>query len=333
MKDIIHKLAGHIEAVAGVSPQVKPEPDALRKLPRYLGSLYEAWSADLMDDRYLLLVFKGQERPTPAEVAGHLQVVLREISEPVAFVFSDMASFERQRLMQYHVPFVVPRRQMYLPKFAIDIREGSSSRGLQPDQPRHLSGAAQALLLYYLQKPKAGDAYSLSDWSKVLGYSAMTMTRVAGELEAAQLCEAAQSRRSIVLAFDRDHRALWEKALPSLRSPVRGFSHARLSAKKSLPWLRAGFSALSSYSMLADDGRAVFAVGPSEYARALVDGDVEELRFPDEGAATVERWRYRPEILSSGPAVDRLSLYLELREDHNERVQSALASLLEGVPW
>ncbi|MEI8121955.1 MAG: hypothetical protein WCI20_07870 [bacterium] len=43
--------------------------------------------------------------------------------------------------------------------------------------------------------------------------------------------------------------------------------------------------------------------------------------------------RYRPEILSDGPTVDRLSLYLSLREEHDERVQSALKELLESVRW
>ncbi len=334
MKDIIQSLAGYFEAVAGVIPQLKPAPDAFQGLPVYFGSLYEAWEGNFLDRHYLFLISKGEERSTPAEITGHHRVVTRELGRSVAFVFTGMESFERQRLVQHRVPFVVPRRQMYLPEFLIDLREGTvSPRQQGAGRIAHLSGASQSLLLYYLQKPHAPELCSLREWASLLGYSAMTATRIANELAETQLCIIETKGRKTILDFNHDRHALWQKALPFLRTPTLGYSHAQSTEKDPLPWLQSGLPALSHHTMLADDGHAVVAMSTAPYARALAEGRLKEVRYQDDDTIRVEKWRYRPEILSDGPTVDRLSLYLSLREEHDERVQSALKELLEGVRW
>lgn len=334
MKDTIQSLARYFEAVAGVIPQLRPDPDALQRLPAYFGSLYEAWEGDFLDRHYLFLVSKGKERSTPAEIAGHHRVAARELGRPVAFVFMGMESFERQRLVQHRVPFVVPRRQMYLPEFLIDLREGTvAPRQQGSGRIAHLSGASQSLLLYYMQKPDAPELCSLREWASLLGYSAMTASRIANELAEAQLCIIEQKGRKTILDFDHDCHSLWKKALPFLRTPILGCSHAQSMGENPLPWLQSGLPALSRHTMLADDGHTVVAMSASQYARALVEGRLKEVRYPDDDSIMVERWRYRPEILTAGPTVDRLSLYLSLHEEHDERIQSALKELLESVRW
>jgi hypothetical protein len=47
----------------------------------------------------------------------------------------------------------------------------------------------------------------------------------------------------------------------------------------------------------------------------------------------MECWAYDPRLLSDGPTVDRLSLYLSLRGTHDERIEKALTDLLEDLPW
>jgi len=223
---------------------------------------------------------------------------------------------------------------MYLPEFLVDLREGTVSPRQQGEgRITHLSGASQSLLLYYLQKPDAPEFCSLREWASLLSYSAMTATRIANELAEARLSIIEQKGRKIILDFDHDRHALWKKALPFLRTPILGSSHVLAMGKDRLPWLQSGLPALSNHTMLADDGHAVVATSTSQYALALVEGRLKEVRYQDDDAIRVEKWRYRPEILSDGPTVDRLSLYLSLREEHDERVQSVLKELLEGVRW
>lgn len=333
LESVLEALARHMESVAGIAPHWNPAPDAIQKLPAYFGSIYEAWAGDLFDHHYLFLVFKGQEPPTPAEIAGHYRVASRELGGYVAFVFPAMESFVRQRLVKYRVPFVVPCRQVFLPQFLIDLREGAS--GVRPaiGPIVFLSAPAQVFLLRYLQKPGLNSRKSLREWAALLGYSAMTATRFANELVKAQLCGVAQAGRKVLLEFDSDRHALWGKALPFLQSPVRERSHVHVMGGNSLPWRQAGLPALSRYSMLSDDGHVVLAASGPEYARAYDEGKIRESPFAEEDTVTVERWRYCPEALSDSSLVDRLSLYLSLQDNPDERVQAALKELLEGVQW
>jgi hypothetical protein len=103
------------------------------------------------------------------------------------------------------------------------------------------------------------------------------------------------------------------------------------SARKGLA--AAGLSALATYSALAEPAVPVVALDRVK-ARSLqgVRG-VQELPTADEAELEVEVWSYKPGLLSEGAAVDRLSLYLSLRDDTDERVQSALDEMMRGVTW
>jgi DNA-binding MarR family transcriptional regulator len=336
VKETIQKLTRYVEDVVGAPPRFTPAPEQLQVLPTYFSTLYEACCADILDHKYLLLLFRGRETPTPTEIAAHNRIATRRSDDRVVFVFDRLDSFFRQRLIRYRVPFIVPRRQMYLPQFIADFRERVETSTKQiDDSAKRLSGPSQVLLLYYLQQKKIRQALSLRDWTKLLGYSAMTVTRTANELLQAELCTVSQVGRKMLLSLDGDRHALWKKALPLLGSPVRGRRFVHLMGKDTPQWPKAGLTALSSFTMLAADNHTVVAMSSAEYARALIEERFRELPFADDNAITVERWRYRPELLSGTQAdtVDRLSLYLSLRDDHDERIQAALEELLEGLQW
>jgi hypothetical protein len=53
----------------------------------------------------------------------------------------------------------------------------------------------------------------------------------------------------------------------------------------------------------------------------------------DANTITVEAWSYDPLILAGENFVDRLSLYLSVRETPDERIEAALNELLETLPW
>ena len=335
LNETIQNVIRYVEEVTGATLRLKPDPEALQAFPAYFGALYEACRVEILDRSYLLLLFKEGEIPTPAEIAGHYRVASRQSKEPVAFVFDGLESFARQRLIRYHVPFIVPFRQMYLPQFIADFRERTAGAKRPIKSLKHLSGPAQVLVLFYLQRRNVPPGQSLREWSGLLGYSPMTATRIASELLQAELCAVRQVGRRTVLDLDDDRHALWEKALPFLQSPVRDRKHVRLLGKDAPAWPKAGIPALSDFTMLASDDVPVFAMGVAEYRHALAEGRFSELPFADEGASAVERWRYRPRLMCGDQAetVDRLSLYLSLRDDPDERVQAALKELLEGIQW
>ena len=53
----------------------------------------------------------------------------------------------------------------------------------------------------------------------------------------------------------------------------------------------------------------------------------------EDANARIETWTYAPALLADGKGVDPLSLFLSLRDDPDERVQAALAAMMEGFTW
>ncbi len=70
-----------------------------------------------------------------------------------------------------------------------------------------------------------------------------------------------------------------------------------------------------------------------EVARLDARHGLQLVEAADDAGLEIEVWRYSPRLLYDREAVDRLSLYLDLREDEDERVQSALEEMMRGVEW
>ena len=337
MQNLAFELEAYLSETFGLSVRVEPAPQEAEKLPIYLGSLYSIYRTKFGDRRVSLLFQKKNENPSPAAVSKHVELVRNVLRGDIAFVFPVLASFERKRLVQHRVPFIVPNQQTYLPDLLIDLRDlVRPGRARLPEEraSARLSSPAQVLLLYYLQYGLNAEPMALRDWTRLLGYSTMTATRICDALVGSALCGKEQHGKKVVLRFDADRHALWDRALPHLRNPLVRISYVKEARPDGMAWIKAGVSALSRYTSLAQGRKPVYAMKASESRRALSEGRLIELPSQEEGCVIVEQWRYRPELLSKEQdSVDRLSLYLSLMDDRDERVEAALGELMEGITW
>jgi DNA-binding MarR family transcriptional regulator len=248
----------------------------------------------------------------------------------VALVLPRIPTHVRNRLVQRGVPFIVPGRQMFLPFLAIDLRE----RDHRPfrGQREALTAAAQAVLLGHLLGKSMQDR-PLGELAVMLGYSPMTLSKVADELEAKGLCEVVREGKTRRLGFLDAGRTLWERALPILANPVRARQWVRRWEPGRAGKVAAGLTALERYGSIADDRIPTFALWRNDVRTGLERGDIVACDVPDDAAAAIECWTYDPARLADGDCVDRLSLYLSLRNAPDERVQKELRALLEDVGW
>ena len=65
----------------------------------------------------------------------------------------------------------------------------------------------------------------------------------------------------------------------------------------------------------------------------MQQGDFLEIAAPEPGTFEIELWKYAPALFAQDGTVDRLSLYLSLKDSADERVQSALDVLLGEMEW
>lgn len=169
--------------------------------------------------------------------------------------------------------------------------------------------------------------------AETLGYTAMAVTHGVRELERFGFCRKIPQGRAKTIHFDLEPVALWKSTLVSMRSPA-GKRYPVAAIKGHIAsTLDAGLTALSGKTNLAYNGPRILAV-PNRELRPLFSDNILETRFDEEDAdLTLEGWYYRPQLLSNGPAVDELSLYLSLKNDPDERVQMALTELMERRAW
>jgi len=334
MQDVIAQLKKYLAEVAEPNVTIKPDSKAKGKIPVFMGQAYEIYQAKLFGRVYTLLLVKEPTPPTPSQAAKHADRIQALLGSAVVFIFPRLQAFERKRYIQQGIAFIVPRRQIYLPMVLMDLRESPGGRtGAKGEPPQALSAPAQVVVLFYLQKSEL-DAWSLKHWAQVLSYSTMTLTRARNELVNAELCLPQEKGRSIELHFPQDRPALWQKALPYLRTPVQKQCTIQPRPDKALKLYQAGITALAHYTLINADPNPVYALSATDYRKATKEKHIQEQLFAEENTLVIERWRYEPAVLATDQrTVDPLSLYLSLKNDPNERVQDALQTLMETLAW
>lgn len=321
----------YLRDILGFSaPDVKPLARA-SELPYFLREAFEFCEFDLLGHPVILAIARTTQKQSLSEVRTWLDKVAALVGQPAVYVTDALASYERRRLIEQKVPFIVPGNQLYLPDLGIDLREYFRQRA--PAAEAALSPSAQAMLIKALLQQPWQAEWLPSKVAVALGYTPMTLSRAIKELTAAALATAYTVGRSRWLRMEQPPQQIWEQAKPSLRSPVKRTVWVRAEGFGANRQRRlAGLSALASYSMLTEPKWPVFAVTNAEW-KAATDAGVRELPEPVAGAQEWQLWSYSPTLLPGATTVDPLSLMLSLQDNVDDRVQLALGELKGKLPW
>lgn len=329
-----------------VSAWAEPWLDA-EQLPFYLHNSYSYYTAALFGQVCLLMLAKTPEGETPAVVRKHRQAVSKHFPGEVLYVIEAVSSYNRKRLIEQRVPFLVPGNQLYLPSMGVDLRE--YFKPSKQAEPAHLGAPAQAIVLREILLRDCTGLPSKALASR-LGYSPMTITRAINELTPRRLATIEYVGKEKHLRFSAQGRSLWDAALPELQSPVKKRAwlawRDKPNSEIGFGGLVTGESALAHYTSLADTGVKQWAIDQDAWLGLTKRGNVKILASGSADAALTERnqfskerevmeievWSYRPRIITSEEhAVDPLSLWLSLANSNDERIEIACETLLEQV--
>jgi len=294
-----------------------------KKLPLFASAPYDFCRSTLFGRDCLIAMNKGQNQPTPKQIIAQKKVIEKLISGNILFVFSVGTKEFCQCLIKAQVPFMIPGRQIFFPDAMIAIREEKFN--LPAMQSRdYLSPWAQVILLYHLLNKGHGNELSFQFLLDRLKINKVYLSRSAKELEQTGVAKLAAVRRMKTLVFVFDRHSIWDKMQEKLTSPV--IKRVRIENPPENT-LSAGISALSEYSLLEDDAEPTYAV----YGRGVKFNKNELLEF---SGVHLELWKYDPRLLSiDGKTVDKLSLYLSLRNEPDPRVAGELQNMMESFEW
>jgi len=325
-----HKLFNYLETIFGQAPELTPLKRArIRGLPHFLANAFQLFECDFFGRP--LIFAKPINKPSiasPTELARQGARLQDHFAIPVALILPHVEAYQRNRLVQQGVPFIVPNRQLFLPQLMIDLSERFPR--VTAKKAKHLSAPAQLVIIYHLLMENVG-VFSLRELAKRTSYSAMTISKVQDELSGFGLCNTESIGRSKYLRFKFDRQELWHEALPFLRSPVRAMKAVR-DAAPGLLTIRAGISALSTYTNISPDRVPTYAIKDSVFKKALMNGEVVVTPDQAEASAMAELWKYDPAFVNQ-PDVDVLSLFLTLKDNPDERVQRELERLMADQSW
>jgi hypothetical protein len=302
----------------------------MASLPYFLQDTLILWESKLLGLDVLLALETSATRASIGDVVKHVQKVSALSQLPVIYVTEALASYERKRLIEHKVPFIVPGNQLYLPDLGLDLREYFRQRRSSAGEA--LSPSAQAMLIAALLQPIWEVECQPIEILETLGYSAMTRSRAARELIAAGIAVGSKLGRTQQLKLARSPSETWHHAQPLLRSPVKRTVWAYpADIPASLERRAAGQSALARNTALAPPLRPVYAT--SQAAWLALKGRAIELPESLPGAEEWQLWAYSPALLRMTDAVDPYSLILSLRDNADERVQLALDDITGQLPW
>ena len=298
-------------------------------LPQYLRASYDIFIASLMGEPLLLAVDRREQEEPPAILGKELSQLRNRFEGEVVYVHTRVTSYHRRGLVRQKVPFIVPGNQMYLPTLGVDFREHFRRERRSPEK---LSPACQLLLLCFLQG-RLETPLTPERCARALKYTAMSMSRAFDEVESAGLGMTIRSGRQRVLDLEIQGQELWSEALRLLATPVKKRVFALTPVEPNLGMKTAGLTALARFSALAAPAVDMVAVDGRRWRELSTRPGFAQIPHPEEGCIELEIWKYRPELLTGKEMVDRLSLYLSLRDTNDERVEAALEEMMEGFAW
>jgi hypothetical protein len=271
----------------------------------------------------LLFVEPKKNNPTPRECDITGQRLSRITGLPVVFILKAGPAYERQRLMDKGIYFIMSDRYAHLP--GIVALEKLSNRKVAST----LTPVAQYLLLFHLQV-KSIEGLTAKEITTLVPYSYASVSIGITCLADLKICtKIQQGQRNKLVHFERKGVELWHQAQPYLQSPVeqRIFCDGLENADN---YPCCGINALAYYTMLNPDPEKMVMMTSSEYRTAISSGTIEHPNVFD-GNIVVEVWKY-PAVASQG-FVDKLSLALSLQEDDDPRVQKEVERMINEMKW
>ena len=265
----------------------------------------------------LLLVAKGE--------MDYTNVQRRKISEriesikhiPAVFYFDNLLTYERDRLVEQGVYFIVADKFAFVPTLIIN-RLSTKSEIKELFYP-----STQYILFYHLQIESL-DGLSLKELEDKVPYKYKTIAKSIKQLEALGLVSLEGSRNK-KLVFELSGKELWDKASTNLIDPIKSIEYTSdVFPEGDI----GGISALSHYSMLVPEDVPT-RVLTAEWVREHKYSIPELHSFED--TQRIEIWKYPPSGTSG--YVDKLSLYLTLKDDNDPRVEKEIEIMMNEIKW
>ena len=334
------KTLRYIEEIMGIQPTATPLAKSyLDRLPMYIHETFKLWSINLFNTGIIFAELKNEDKLSIQQTEKQVQQIKNLLNLKVVVVLENLQAYNRKRLIEKGINFIVPGKQLYMPDMLIDLRE-SFVHPKTKQKNETLLPSAQFILIYHIihrnQQWKL-EEHSFKEIAQKLAYTPMAITNAIDNLKYHELIEV-EGEKEKFIRFRYDRHELWNIAHQQnlLVNPVIKTMYVD-EKPESLFLLQSNTSALPEYTDLNPSRQEYFAIEKTVFyglqkSNALVNMNEYEGRY------ALEVWKYNPltlvdELPNDRAVVDPLSLYLSVKESRDERIEMALEQILEKFIW
>lgn len=260
---------------------------------------------------------------SPRSLALTAGILYERFNLPIVYLLPACPAYERQRLIDKDVYFVVSDKYAHLPMLV------ANERIRKAKQAKKLSLVAQFLLLYHLQIESL-EGLAAQDMKEMIPYSYSSITLGITCLTDLGLCKkVSDGSKRKVLHFEETPYILWDNAQPYLINPIVQRVYCD-EFHSDAHYPICGINALAHYTWLNPDPEKSIMMNIKQFQQLKDSGAIIRPNEFD-GDIIIETWKYPPVSKQGYNAewVDRLSLAITLRDETDPRVEGEVERLIK----
>ena len=319
MNDLIKYLNG----ILGIETEIiSLEKPLFQQLPLFITATFDVQETSIYKQRICLLIAKNSDIiQSPDRLFKQMVFVNQKVGFPVVFVFGKVVSYNIKRMIRKGINFIIPDKQLFIPALVMNLNKMPKTL---PQNAVKFTPLAQFLLLYHLQKERLNN-FTAKQLTDKFRQPYRSISRAVNNLADFGLCHLTGGKEKH-LQFTAKGKQLWEQAQGFFQNPVDRtlFTDQTLVDKQACV---SNINALSHLTMINDERKRYYAITKTDVNKIAVETNNYA------GDNTIELWRYNPYPLSDDGFVDKLSLYLLLKDDTDERVQTELDKMINRIQW
>ena len=316
----------NIISIIGIKAELIPmQRDKLRGINADIFLRFFFYTMEFNNQSLCVIQAKnGQQALTPLKYKQLTKQVEILIGMPVVVKLESLTYYERERLINQGVYFIISDKYAFLPSLIVNVQAKKKDK-----KPEKLTPVAQYMLLYYLMSGGEKEEYTIKYLEQIMPYNYVALARSVANLEDCKLCSTEIKDNTGIkhIQFGSDKRELWAKAQNYLSSPVKKVLFCDTIPEGNFSI--SGVNALSQYSHLNSEQYETWAILDKLFNPSGVQ--FNEL----EGLYRIEIWKY-PTTMPFSPnynVVDKLSLYLSMKNEVDARIEKEFEIMIEEMPW
>lgn len=318
--EYIKRMTTYIGAVINEDVAAKPVcKSVLDLLPMSIVGNFKLYHGQILGKNLIFVYIEDADMITPVMTKKQLDIIQKRTGIITVLVPKHLHSYNVGRLIAQKVNFVIPDKQMFIPSLLLDLK---NDKVIDGDIKDSITPMTQCLLLYHLEVESISGktSYELAD---KLSVSYASINRALRWLVTKDLIKQ-EGVKTKTVQIELSGRELWDKALPMLVSPIEQiyYTDAPLEGQ-----MISGVNALASYTMLNEEPKQCYAISKKDLKVLNISTDKQF------GQNEIQVWKYNPRMFSVSGVVDRLSLYLSLINNEDERIQIELERLINEMSW